>query len=1498
MSTRFADVLSFKRLMCLFVSFVLGLFLIPTASFGVISAFADEASMTARAKVDDSVLKVTSSWVQGLVGRCGDITWEFNPEAVHFQPTSYDILYLIDFSQVDIPNDFDGDGVKYYEDSINNSIERIKAQNSNSRFSIIGFCNEGILNTGDFKSSLQAANFRFGTKANYSEAFKLAKQRIDSRSDKTRKVQVVYVGSSPAYLADTATAFNNLNNAVDDFIVTGRRYNSYGINSQEDSRLSIPANYISESYAYSQFDGLDGLLYNFDVSRNSYRLEDLKFYDVEKNDYYNSSFFNDSSIMFYSGGKYIIDDKVVLNERATSRVKISNETIVTYKVNGTEYSYKVEPTYLDVKLLHVKYDINGGTGMDVPEDNKTYYEGDTVYLKQGSLLSKGKNTFGGWEPDVSDLTAVGTSGMQYKMGNSDVTFTAQYGSSYVHADYKAIPTPRTKIAKPEDGHLFKYGLYPIDLQGDIHILTFSNTFDLNSNIGLIDESLVGSADDYLVDSWDMAEDGSDGVKAFVFKCPHQPTYKEETYDVVIASDGVYPSFPDNSYHLFERSLRGTWNFDNWPVVYNFDKIDTSNVTDMSYMFEEARCLSGGWQGMVNWDTSSVTNMEGMFDYVDRRFKTFPRVNWDTSNVTNMSSMFTWCNVLESVDLSQFNTSNVEDLSGMFDECFKLTKLDLSSFDTRKVTDMGGMFSNMHTEQDDEDLGIVARLSGLSVLDLGSFDTSNVKDFSGMFENAFNPYAGLDADSKQCILYYRTDKDLENYKRLGGLPDYVRCIKRPKTPKYSTALQNAITDSLYTPVVVNEADYLSKPLEAETLDNTSNLTDSDATDDSNTFDDSTNNKENDTSLEKDGSIGENDSGNSSEMDSGNEVVRAFSSVAYADDSFQDDGVATIPDAYKDTVNAGKIEAAPANISFSLDAMYFAYGGQSGTISVSAKIPDGMEFIDNSFKYNNIAMKIDDPDGMSAAGSMIETPTYDPDTRRVSFKVNSLAGNSYWRVNFKCSLDSIPRHHTTYVLNADYETSSGVASTSNNVVYTAGEETETLYSAVYEQTGEVPLTAPDLPATLQYTENEMVRLAGVPSALGYSATDWVVTADDGTNIPVADDMFEMPAQNVKISTTWTKDPERLNYKLKFSLSGVEGVDYPSNIKDYLPDEDSILEGSLVYAPTFDSSDFDGWVFDGWFCNGVDVSSVDGSFVMPAKDVELVGKWSKDKYKIIFSEGSSGPSSGISLPDEMEVAWGETVNWPSNATYSGDETWTFLGWSNDAEIRLGDTFVMPKSNVTFTANWINELVYMIKVHDGVASPSISLPGNRVEIATDLPKNKVFDGWNVLTGDANLDDIHAEKTSFIMPAADVEIAALNHEITTYTVHFDANGGIGVMQDITCEVGQNTTLPANAFYRDNCIFNNWNKNSDGQGESFADCATIYNLGEAGDSITLYATWNSLVPGLNGYVGNDGSVVPLLARLLGLPKTGDPLALLFVTIVCVVLPVSIAISLRSRRNKR
>lgn len=162
--------------------------------------------------------------------------------------------------------------------------------------------------------------------------------------------------------------------------------------------------------------------------------------------------------------------------------------------------------------------------------------------------------------------------------------------------------------------------------------------------------------------WGNVSEDSLSVREFVSKISKVTAinYNEnQSEKIVVSEDGK------------TVTLNGLKLYGNFSKTYRFPEsltnpdlrgLDTSNVTDMSYMFSGCKNLS-------YLDVSSL----------------------DTSNVTAMSNMFSGCNNLYNLDLAKFDTSKVTDMSYMFSGCNNLYNLILASFDTSKVTETANMF---------------------------------------------------------------------------------------------------------------------------------------------------------------------------------------------------------------------------------------------------------------------------------------------------------------------------------------------------------------------------------------------------------------------------------------------------------------------------------------------------------------------------------------------------------------------------------------------------------------------------------------------------------------------------------------------------------------------------------------------------------------------------------------------------------------------------------------
>ena len=105
-------------------------------------------------------------------------------------------------------------------------------------------------------------------------------------------------------------------------------------------------------------------------------------------------------------------------------------------------------------------------------------------------------------------------------------------------------------------------------------------------------------------------------------------------------------------------------------IYDFNCIDTSEITDMSNLFGDiVNNINKINFDVSKWDVSNVTNMAFMFVGCES-FEGKGLENWDVSNVKDMSCMFSDC-INFNCDLSKWNTNNVKCMDDMFGNCLSL-----------------------------------------------------------------------------------------------------------------------------------------------------------------------------------------------------------------------------------------------------------------------------------------------------------------------------------------------------------------------------------------------------------------------------------------------------------------------------------------------------------------------------------------------------------------------------------------------------------------------------------------------------------------------------------------------------------------------------------------------------------------------------------------------------------------------------------------------------------
>ena len=147
---------------------------------------------------------------------------------------------------------------------------------------------------------------------------------------------------------------------------------------------------------------------------------------------------------------------------------------------------------------------------------------------------------------------------------------------------------------------------------------------------------------------------------------------------------------------------------------NFNKFDTKNVEDMSYMFSHCESLTS--LNLDNFSTQNALIMSYMFS--DLNLTNIPIINLETRNVKSMDYMFSNDYLVTILNTSNFNTENVQTMKGMFYNCSNLEEVYPQAFNTTKVTDFDYMFKNCKSIRE---------------LNLTSFYTVNCNKFNEMFD---------------------------------------------------------------------------------------------------------------------------------------------------------------------------------------------------------------------------------------------------------------------------------------------------------------------------------------------------------------------------------------------------------------------------------------------------------------------------------------------------------------------------------------------------------------------------------------------------------------------------------------------------------------------------------------------------------------------------------------------------------------------------------------------
>ncbi|NBC66189.1 MAG: BspA family leucine-rich repeat surface protein, partial [Bacteroidetes bacterium] len=263
------------------------------------------------------------------------------------------------------------------------------------------------------------------------------------------------------------------------------------------------------------------------------------------------------------------------------------------------------------------------------------------------------------------------------------------------------------------------GEYEVKITGDFPRIFFNNGGGVNPNNDG-DHNKILTIEQWGDIEWSSMEAAFYGASNLTYNATDAPDLSGVTS---LASMFKVPGSGGNS--EFNGDI-GNWNVSTVTTMegmfqgadkfnQNIGGWDVSNVTTMENMFLFARAFN---QDIGAWDVSNVENMDSMFQDVNSFNQDIGE--WNVSSVAIMNSMFSNAHAFNQ-DIGDWDVSSVTTMRGMFNDT-RVFNQDIGEWDVSKVTDMGFMFSN--TDAFDQDIG--------------EWDVSKVTDMSGMFYGQVDP----------------------------------------------------------------------------------------------------------------------------------------------------------------------------------------------------------------------------------------------------------------------------------------------------------------------------------------------------------------------------------------------------------------------------------------------------------------------------------------------------------------------------------------------------------------------------------------------------------------------------------------------------------------------------------------------------------------------------------------------------------------------------------------
>ncbi|MDO5862528.1 MAG: InlB B-repeat-containing protein, partial [Thermoplasmata archaeon] len=264
----------------------------------------------------------------------------------------------------------------------------------------------------------------------------------------------------------------------------------------------------------------------------------------------------------------------------------------------------------------------------------------------------------------------------------------------------------------------------------------------------------------------------------------------------------------------------------------------------------------------------------------------------------------------------------------------------------------------------------------------------------------------------------------------------------------------------------------------------------------------------------------------------------------------------------------------------------------------------------------------------------------------------------------------------------------------------------------------------------------------------------------------------------------------------------------------------------TPTREPTEYIEYEFSGWS----EYTTNSGSYLMTAEYTEYTRMYT------VTAGMDADDGYGLELLYDIEVPYGADIGVDGTFLFVDGEalvaeisaaneayTYEFLGWDvEDGSKVTGDMVIVAYYSVIpveYTVTWTN-LDGTVLLEQQVAYGTVPEYTGETPVYVDtMDYAMAFVGWS---------------PSVTEVTGDTEYMAMYSEV--YTISFDSAGGFGSMSSVSTARTEDTTLASCSFLRLGYSFAGWATEEGGE-IAYMDGAVVTDLGQGGETVTLYAVW-------------------------------------------------------------